>query len=90
MPQDDKTHFGRFSQRLGTSMVAGSLVTLLVYPLDTIKKTAQLSGGRGYMNTYNKLPELMVRLPQHLGFKGMYRGWHLFLLSSVISSYTQF
>lgn len=89
MPQDD-TMMGRFSQRLGTSMVAGSLVTLLVYPLDTIKKTAQCSGGRGYMNTYNKLPELMVRLPQAIGLRGVYKGWHLFLLTSVISSYTQF
>ena len=37
MPQDDSN---RFSQRLGTSMVAGSLITMIVYPLDTMKKTA--------------------------------------------------
>lgn len=42
------------------------------------------------MNNYSKLPELAVRLPQNLGLRGMYRGWHLFLLTSVISSYTQF
>jgi len=89
MPKDD-SYLGRFSQRLGSSMVAGTLMTLIVYPLDTMKKTAQVNGGRGFLNNYSKLPELAVRLPQNLGLRGMYRGWHLFLLTSVISSYTQF
>ena len=89
-PDKFKTYLPVLFTAVVAIMVAGTLMTLIVYPLDTMKKTAQVNGGRGFLNNYSKLPELAVRLPQNLGLRGMYRGWHLFLLTSVISSYTQF
>lgn len=39
---------GTFSQRLGAAFVSGTLLSCLLYPLDTFKRNAQLNGGIGF------------------------------------------
>jgi hypothetical protein len=36
-----------FNQRVGASFLSSMLISLLLYPLDTIKRCLQLNGGRG-------------------------------------------
>jgi len=34
-------------------MLSGLLVTLLLYPLDTVKRSLQTNGGRGFLSIYS-------------------------------------
>ena len=87
---DTETAYGRFVQRMSVGLVSGSLVTLLVYPFDTIKKCMQTNGGRGFFNQYTSPIDAFNVIRQKQGTGALYRGAHLYLMSSVISSVTQF
>ena len=43
---------GTFMQRIGASMISGTLLALILYPLDTFKRNSQLNGGIGYRNAF--------------------------------------
>lgn len=44
-------------------MISGTIVTLMFYPLDTIKKTLQTNGGRGFLNNYSTTLDCIMKLP---------------------------
>ena len=78
-----------FQQRVGASMVTGLLLSLLLYPLDTMKRTAQLSGAIGTRKMYWSSMELMKKLPSDIGLNGLYRGAPMFLVSSTLYAFAQ-
>jgi hypothetical protein len=52
MEPTDDSEFAKFQQRMGTAMLSSLLMTTFLYPLDTLKKTMQTNGGRGFHNSY--------------------------------------
>ena len=70
-------------------MVTGLLLSLLLYPLDTMKRTAQLSGAIGTRKMYWSSMELMKKLPSDIGLNGLYRGAPMFLVSSTLYAFAQ-
>jgi hypothetical protein len=80
----------KFQRVLGASMLSSTLVSLLIYPLDTLKKTAQTNGGRGFMGNFSSSWDVCTKLPGQLGLMGMYRGAHLYFLSNLVSAFCQF
>ena len=79
-----------FSQKIGSAMLSGLLVTLLLYPLDTIKRSMQTNGGRGFLSIYTNSIDCAKKMTKQGGIVGFYRGAHLCLLTSVVSAYAQF
>lgn len=71
-------------------MLSGLLVTLLLYPLDTIKRSLQVNGGRGFLSIYANSVDCANKMTKQSGILGFYRGAHLCLLTSVWSAYAQF
>ena len=45
-------------------MLSGALVTMILYPLDTIKKTVQTNGGRGFLNSFTDTKDCLMKLPK--------------------------
>lgn len=86
----DDSVVGRFQQRIGSAMISGSMITLLLYPLDTCKKINQVNGGRGFNNSYTGFMDVARKAPSQLGMAGLYRGASLMLVTSVVSAFTQF
>ena len=39
---------GNFMQKIGISLITSSFLSLVLYPLDTVKRCMQLNGSRGY------------------------------------------
>ena len=70
-------------------MVTGLLLSLLLYPLDTMKRTAQLSGAIGTRKMYWSSMELARKLPSDIGLSGLYRGAPMFLMSSTLYAFAQ-
>ena len=62
-------------------MISGTLISLLLYPLDTMKRAAQLDGGLGFKKLYSGPLQLVQQLPKDIGFTGLYRGASMFTLS---------
>ena len=77
----NNTSVGAFQQRIGTAMCSGLLISLLLYPLDTLKRSAQLEGGLGFKKLYSSQFEMAKTLPGELGVRGLYRGVPVFMLS---------
>ncbi len=75
-----------FMERIGTALSASMISGLLLYPLDTAKRCAQLNGGRGSLTLYNSIPDLFRNL-MGKGIGTFYRGVHLYLLKTLIMSY---
>ena len=78
-----------FQKRMGASVLTGILLSLLLYPLDTMKRTAQLSGAIGTKKLYFSSFELAKNLPSDLGLSGLYRGAPMFLISSTLYAFAQ-
>lgn len=76
--------------RVGYSLLSGLLVSSLLYPFDTAKRSMQMNGGRGSLNSYKSSIECLFKLPKQIGLKGMYRGYPLYLTSSVLLAFAQF
>lgn len=69
-------------------MISGILVTMILYPLDTIKRTIQTNGGRGFKNSYVDSLDCLYKIYDNIGRAGLYRGSLLYLTTAVLSSYT--
>jgi len=52
-----------FMTRIGSSMISGALISTLLYPLDTIKRCAQLNGGRGSLHLYPTPLDAITKIP---------------------------
>lgn len=76
-----------FKQRIGTAFLSGMVVTMMLYPLDTIKRSMQTNGGRGFLTLYSSSFDCAKKLYSSNGFAGLYKGAHLCLLTSIIQAY---
>lgn len=77
-----------FSAKIGSALISGLLVTTLLYPLDTVKRSLQTNGGRGFLSIYSGSIDCAQKIAKQGGLKQFYRGAHLCLLTSIISAYT--
>ena len=79
-----------FNQRVGASFVSSMLISLILYPLDTMKRCLQLNGGRGQHVLYRSAFEVFTKLPnQQGGVTALYRGVHLFFVKELICAFAQ-
>lgn len=78
-----------FSQRLGASFASSMAMSLLLYPLDTMKRCQQLNGGRGQLMLYRGLLDGFQKLHSQQGFGAFYRGVSLFFVKEVICAFAQ-
>jgi hypothetical protein len=58
-----KSDESTFMTRIGCSMLSGALISTLLYPLDTIKRCAQLNGARGNLNLYPTPLDTVLKIP---------------------------
>lgn len=86
----NESHLDRFLQRVGISMLSGTLVSVLLYPLDTLKRISQLNGGRAALKLYKSDAEVASKAYKDFGARAMYRGVAPFAASQVIMSYAMF
>ena len=86
MGPKDESEFSRFYRMIGAAVISSTMVSLVCYPLDTLKKTAQTNGGRGFFNNYANTLDILRRVPTQLGYGAMYRGAHLYFMSNMIAS----
>jgi hypothetical protein len=84
-----ESYMDRFLQRVGVSMLSGTLISVLLYPLDTLKRLAQLNGGRAAMKLYAS-EALLLAKQREMGFLSLYKGVGPYLTSQVLMSYFMF
>ena len=78
-PSDNK-----FAQRVGSAMVSGMLMGLFLYPFDTMKRSLQLNGGRGFMTLYKSPVDCITKFSASPAM--IWRGAPLYLLTSSLAS----
>lgn len=71
-------------------MLSGTLISVLIYPLDTLKRIAQMNGGRVGTKLYKSDLEIATKAMKDIGVKNLYRGVGPFVLSQVLLAYSQF
>ena len=71
-------------------MFSGMLMSLLLYPLDTMKRSAQLEGGLGFKKLYTSQFEMAKQMPGEVGLRGLYRGAPMFTISQMLYAFAQF
>lgn len=73
---------GSFMQRVGASLLSGTMLACLLYPLDTFKRCAQLNGSIGYRQAFNNTYECTQYVfKQSKGNLGLYKGCSTFFVS---------
>jgi len=72
-----------FNNKLGISFFSSFIMSLLLYPLDTVKRNMQLNGSRGCMSNYKGSLDCM----SSLGSKALYRGVHIYAIKEVITAF---
>lgn len=82
--QTDDSFLGKFWTKLGPSVTTSLAISLLLYPLDTVKRCMQLNGGRGQLSNYKSYADCFKKLSASQGIAGFYRGAHLFFLKELI------
>lgn len=75
---------------IGAGAVAAFVASLILYPLDTIKRCVIVSGHENYHNAYKGPLEAYDRIKENHGFKGLYRGFGFHLVKFLPSAYLQF
>ena len=89
-PGSQKSWLDNFNQRVGASFASSMLTSLLLYPLDTMKRCQQLNGGRGQLILYKGIGDGFSKLwSQQGGLSAFYRGVHLFFIKEVICAFAQ-
>jgi hypothetical protein len=79
-----------FNERLGASFVSSMILSVFLYPLDTMRRCMQLNGGRGQLLLYKGIGDGFSKLyAQQGGISAFYRGVHLFLIKEVICAFSQ-
>jgi hypothetical protein len=79
-----------FNQRVGASFLSSMVISLLLYPLDTMKRCQQLNGGRGQLVLYRGILDGFQKLAsQQGGLPAFYRGVHLFFAKELICAFAQ-
>lgn len=87
---DDNGFFANFNQRVGASLLSSISLSILLYPLDTVKRCMQLNGGRGQLMIYRGIAEGFSKLySQQGGITAFYRGAHLFFVKELICAFAQ-
>lgn len=61
-------------QRIGAAMLSGTLISAMLYPLDSLKRISQLNGGRAAIKLYKSDAELGLKVPKEIGSYGLYKG----------------
>lgn len=84
--QSESGPAGEFTQRVGAAMFSGLICGTLLYPFDTAKRCTQLNGGRGFNTLYKNSFECLAKL----GPRNLYRGVHLYVLTTGLASFVQF
>lgn len=79
-----------FNQRVGASFLSSMLISLMLYPLDTMKRCLQLNGGRGQLVLYRGLGDAFSKFfTQQGGITAFYRGVHLFFIKELVCAFAQ-
>ena len=86
VPDSDNAWLQSFKQKLGLSFAASTVISLLLYPLDTAKRCMQLNGARGHLNPYKTSIECLRSLVGTHGVVGLYRGVHLYVLRETMTA----
>ncbi|CDW80725.1 adp atp translocase 3 [Stylonychia lemnae] len=77
-----------FLQRLGPSMISSLLISMILYPMDTMKRCLQLNGGRGQLILYKGFGDATSKFLQSQGPAGLYRGIHLYFINELVMAFT--
>jgi len=73
---------GTFMQRMGASLISGTLLACILYPLDTFKRNSQLNGGIGYRLAFNDPYQCTQYVfKESKGNLGLYKGCSTFFVS---------
>ena len=82
---------GQFMQRVGASLISGSILAVCLYPFDTFKRNAQLNGGLGYRQAFTDTGSCADYCFKELkGTSGLYRGASTFFVGQVLIAFFQF
>lgn len=72
------SYLQKFWERVGPAFISSLLISSLLYPLDTLKRNMQLNESRGYVIQYKNVFDCILKLRQHYGIGGFYRGMWIF------------
>lgn len=88
VPDSDNAWLQSFKQKLGLSFAASTIISLILYPLDTAKRCMQLNGARGHLNLYKSPVDCLRSLVSAHGVPSLYRGVHLYVLRETLTAFT--
>ena len=71
--------------KVGVSMFSSLIISLALYPFDTVKRCLQLNGVRSFTAPYDGVLDVFKKL----GPKAMYRGMHLFIMKEFLTAFAQ-
>ena len=77
------SYLKNFNDKLGIAFFSSFVMSLLLYPLDTVKRNMQLNGSRGCANNYKGSLDCLTSL----GAKSLYRGVHIYAVKEVITAF---
>ena len=75
---DSQTLTGQFASKLGPSLISSLLLSLVLYPFDTMKRCLQLNGGRGQSMLYRGFVDGFKKFYSAQGLRAFYRGAGVF------------
>jgi len=66
-------------------MLSSLMISLVLYPFDTVKRCMQLNGVRSFNAPYSGVLDVIKKL----GPVSMYRGMHLFVMKEFLTAFAQ-
>jgi len=79
------SNVNNFIDKVGVSMLSSLMISLLLYPLDTVKRCMQLNGVRSFSAPYSGYLDAVKKI----GPNAMYRGIHLFVIKEFLTAFAQ-
>lgn len=76
--------------KIGFSFLSSTLMSLLLYPLDTAKRIYQMNGARGCHIKYDSQVHFLKEMLSPKQIPTLYRGVHIFAVKEVLVAFTQF
>lgn len=75
-------------KKIGISFVSSIVLSLVLYPLDTVKRCMQLNGSRGHFNNYKSSLDCIKKISANSGVGALYRGVQLFAIKELLTAFT--
>jgi hypothetical protein len=85
--EESSGYLSTFWDRLGPSFMSSLIISVILYPFDTVKRCLQLNGGRGQMSLYRGAPDAFSKIFANYGFSAFYRGVHIFAIKELIQAF---